>query len=172
MRHRLRPILILIALLLTAVARPARAQHCWPSRVALLVRDEQGALIHPRELDGYTWTPQAPDSADMAFAVRWLRAGDAAALVSGGAYALVWSGRGDCRVWLDEVSLTRGGRTMRLRLNLRLDTDADPGPAEYVLDAPPFAEGAFEPAAPLPPGATNGVAAVPAGRWRRVPDGG
>ena len=30
----------------------------------------------------------------------------------------------------------RGGQVMRLRLNLRLDTDADPGPTEYLIDTP------------------------------------
>src|SRR5687767_14776232 len=74
MHRRSRPIPTFLAVLLACLAQaaPARAQHCWPSNVALLVRDEQGALIHPRELTGYTYTPERPDSADTQFTVRRL----------------------------------------------------------------------------------------------------
>ena len=76
-------------------------------------------------------------------------------------------------MYVDEVTLARGGRVMRLRLNLRLDTEADPAPTEYVLDAPPFAEGTWELVQPLPPGRLNGPARVPApSRWRRVAENG
>ena len=174
MRRRPHPIHILTVLLIllasVALARPAAAQHCWPSSVALLVRDEAGALIHPRELTGYTYTPERPDSSDQGFQVERLARARWAAAGSTGAYALHWYGRGDCRVQVDEVALRRGDGVMRLRLNLRLDTDADPGPTEYVIDTPPFQAGTWELALPLPPGRTGGAAAVTADRWRRLPD--
>jgi hypothetical protein len=162
------PAIILALLACAVLATPAAAQHCWPSSVALLVRDEQGALIHPRELNGYTYTPERPDSADMAFAVRRL---NRSSLAPAGAHALLWWGRGDCRVHLDEVVLTRGGRVMRLRLNLRVDTDASPGPSEYVIDTPPFQPGTWQLTPPLPPGELEGAAPVTADRWRRLPEG-
>jgi hypothetical protein len=169
-RSRLLHVPALFAILLTsaALARPAAAQHCWPSSVSLLVRDEQGAPIHPRELDGYTYTPERPDSSDQRHDVERVRRG---AQVPGGTYALHWWGRGDCRVHLDEVVLTRGGRVMRLRLNLRLDTDADPGPTEYVIDTPAFQPGTWELMLPLPEGKLSGPAWVTAERWRRLPGG-
>jgi hypothetical protein len=88
-----------------------------------------------------------------------------------GTYALNWFGQGRCRVYLDEVVLRRGDAVMRLRLNLRLDTEADPGPTEYVIDTPPFQPGTWELMPPLPPGRLGGAAGVTADRWRRLPDG-
>lgn len=175
MHPRSRPIHILTILLAcivaAALATPAEAQHCWPSNVALLVRDEQGALIHPRELNGYTYTPERPDSADTGFRIRRLTDDRWGPLAPEGTHAFYWWGQGDCRVHLDEVVLTRGDRVMRLRLNLRLDTDAHPGPTEYVIDTPPFQAGTWELMLPLPPGRPGGAAGVTADRWRRLPDG-
>lgn len=74
-------------------------------------------------------------------------------------------------MYVEEVVLRRGEAVMRLRLNLRLDTDADPGPTEYLIDTPAFQPGTFELGLPLPPGRTGGAAWVTAGRWRRLPDG-
>jgi hypothetical protein len=166
------PILLLVLLASLTLARPAAAQHCWPSSVALLVRDEAGALIHPRELNGYTYTPERPDSSDQGFRVRRLTGDRWGPLAPEGTHALYWWGRGDCRVQLDEVVLRRGDGVMRLRLNLRLNTGADPGPTEYVIDSPPFQAGTWELALPLPPGRTGAAAVVTADRWRRLPDGG
>jgi hypothetical protein len=173
MRRRSRPIPILLSILLAcvALAAPAAAQHCWPASVSLLVRDEAGALINPNALDGYTFTPERPDSSDQQHGLgrrtddRWMP------LAPRGTYSLHWWGRGDCRVHLDEVVLRRGGGEMRLRLNLRLDTDRDPGPTEYVIDTPPFQPGTWELALPLPQGRQRGAAQVTADRWRRLPDG-
>jgi hypothetical protein len=159
-----------ILLACAALSRPAAAQHCWPSSVALLVRDERGALIHPNELDGYTYTPEKPDSSDQRHDLEHRTDSRWGPRVPRGTYALHWWGRGDCRVHLDEVVLRRGGSTMRLRLNLRLDTDADPGPTEYVIDTPAFQPGAFELGLPLPAGRIGGAAWVTADRWRRLPD--
>jgi hypothetical protein len=165
------PTIVLILLACAALARPAAAQHCWPSSLALLVRDEAGTVMHPADLGGYTYTPERPDSSDQKFTVARLSGDRWAAAAPAGAHALQWHGRGDCRVQLDEVVLRRGDRVMRLRLNVRLDTTADPGPTDYVVDTPPFQEGTWELALPLPPGRTGGAAAVTADRWRRLPDG-
>jgi hypothetical protein len=167
--HNLSRLFLLAACV--ALVRPAAAQHCWPSSLALLVHDEGGRILHPDSLDGYTHTPLEPDSVDTQFSIRRL---DAywKEVVPHGTPALYWWGEGDCRVDVDDVVLTRGGRVMRLRLNVRLDTNARPGPTVYVLDAPPFAEGTWELVHPLPPGALNRPAWVPADRWRRVASGG
>jgi hypothetical protein len=175
MRRRPRPIhlpaIFLILLASLALARPAAAQHCWPSSVSLLVRDERGVLIHPDSLDGYTYTPEKPDSSDQGHDLEHRTDDRWGPRVPPGTYALHWWGRGDCRVHLDQVVLRRGGREMRLRLNLRLDTEARPGPTEYVIDTPSFQPGTFELGLPLPPGRIGGAAWVTAGRWRRLPDG-
>ena len=154
-----------------ALPRAAAAQHCWPSHLALLVRSETGAVIPPGSLDSLSYTPVEPDSADMGFDMRVLDAYWRSA-VQPGPPALNWWGRGDCRVHLDEVTLVRGGRVMRLRMAVRLDTQARPGPTVYVVEAPPFAEGTWELAHPLPPGRIGGPVRVPAESWRRVADGG
>jgi hypothetical protein len=166
------PIILPVLLACAALARPAAAQHCWPSSVALLVRDERGALIHPNELTSYTFTPQPPDSSGQAHAIRNRTDDRWGSRVPRGTYALNWFGQGRCRVYLDEVVLRRGDAVMRLRLNLRLDTEADPGPTEYVIDTPAFQPGTFELRLPLPAGRIGGAAWVTAGRWRRLPDGG
>ncbi|HEX6369237.1 MAG TPA: hypothetical protein VF006_09910 [Longimicrobium sp.] len=175
MRRRSRllhvPIILPVLLACVALAKPAAAQHCWPSSVSLLVRDERGALIHPDELDGYTYTPEKPDSSDQGHDLEHRTDGRWDPHVPRGTYALHWWGRGDCRVHLDEVVLRRGGREMRLRLNLRLDTEARPGPTEYLIDAPAFQPGTFELGLPLPAGQLHRAAWVTAGRWRRLPDG-
>jgi hypothetical protein len=163
---------LLLVLVACAVAAPLEAQHCWPSNLALVVHDSGGAIIHPQEFDTVTYSPVKPDSADTQFAVRRLGA-HWKGVVPEGTHALYWWGEGDCRVYVDEVRLTHGGRVMRLRLNVRLDTDARPGPTEYVLMAPPFAEGTWELVQPLPPGRLNRPVRVPAASgWRRVAESG
>ena len=174
MRCRSRSTLLPLFIALTAcaaLAGPAQAQHCWPASLALLVRNESGAIIHPDDLDSLAYTPMDPDPADMAFSIQRLDAywKDAA---SPGTPALRWAGQGDCRIHLDEVTLVRGGRVMRLRMDLRLDTEARPGPTVYAIEAPPFAPGTWELQHPLPPGKIGGAARVGAERWRRVEDGG
>lgn len=171
MRARLRPSFVLPLLVLLAAAAavplPAAAQHCWPSSLALLVHDEEGRILHPDSVGEYAYSAERADSADTGFRVRRLDA-HWKDVVPGGTPALYWWGQGDCRVDVDEVTLTRGGRVMRLRMNVRLNTGARPGPTEYVVDAPPFAEGTWELAHPLPPGNLDRPVRLRADRWRRV----
>lgn len=170
-RSRRTPIPIVLSLLLAcALAAPAAAQHCWPSSVGLLVRDERGVLIHPDELASYTYTPADPDSSDQAHEIRTRTDARWEPHVPRGTPALYWYGQGDCRVYLDEVVLRRGDAVMRLRLNLRLDTDLNPGPTEFLIDTPAFQPGTFQLGLPLPQGGLDGPAWVTAGRWRRLPD--
>ena len=166
-----RPLLLLIAVACSALARPAAAQHCWPSSVALLVRDEAGALIHPRDLAGWTFTPPPGRHGDTGFRVRPLDQARWAGVVPAGTHALYWWGQGDCLVFLDEVVLVRGGARMTLRMNVRIETEARPGPSEYVVDTPPFARGTWE-LGPLPAGQLDGPVKVGAEHWRRVADDG
>jgi hypothetical protein len=166
------PTTLLALLACAALARPAAAQHCWPSSLALLVRDEAGALIHPRELTGYTYTPAPPDGPDMKFRIQRLAGAEAGGLAPNGTHALQWHGHGDCRIDLDKVVLHRGAATMRLRMHVRLNTLEHAGHTEYVIDTPPFAEGTWELRDPLPDGPPQGATAVTADQWRRLPDGG
>lgn len=78
--------------------------------------------------------------------------------------------QGPCRVYIDEVVLRRGDTVMRLRLNLRLDNERNPGPTEFLIDTPAFQPGTFELGLPLPPGELDGPAWVTADRWCRLPD--
>lgn len=168
---RISLLLLLVLAASAALAGPARAQHCWPASLALLVRNESGAVIHPDDLDSLAYSPVDPDSADMAFSIQRLNAYWKNA-ASPGTPALRWAGQGDCRVYLDEVTLVRGGRVMRLRMDLRLDTEARPGPTEFLIEAPPFAPGTWKLEHPLPRGEIGGPARVGAERWRRMEDGG
>lgn len=91
MRHRSRlshpSILIPLLLACAALASPAAAQHCWPSSVALLVRDERGALADPAQFE-VSFTPERPDSSDQAFQARRLTGNRWGRRVPAGTHAL------------------------------------------------------------------------------------
>ncbi len=166
----MRPLRIILPILAVLTASAARAQHCWPSSVGLVVRDGAGAVLDPAALDSVAYSPQPSEPAD--FRVEPWRV-TAVGLPGAGAKdsvtVLLWYGRGRCRIEMDEVVLREGDREMRLRLHVRVDTELRPGPSSYLLDLPPFAAGTFEldwddrgggrSAEPL---------VIPAGRWRRV----
>ena len=167
----------LLVAALALAASPAAAQHCWPTEIALLVRDEHGAVIDPQRLmDSMRYSPPRGETEGFAdFAV-------ARALVDslgtnrwnqpGGTPAISWHGRGDCRVDMREVVLRRGGRAMRLWMDLHLDSDAHPVPSDYLLEAPPFAEGTWRlDVCALPEGNPKRYVFIPA-RWVRVADSG
>jgi hypothetical protein len=86
---------------------------------------------------------------------------------------LMWSGRGRCRVDIDEVVLRYGGREMRLRTAVRVNTLRHGGPGVYLIDLPPFQTGTFELAWDSPAGGDDAEPVViPASAWRRVESGG
>jgi hypothetical protein len=158
-----------------ASAGAARAQHCWPAMVGLVVRDSAGAVMEPGSLDSIAYAPLP--SREAGFIVRpWQVApAESGGLAEGGRRlpTLMWAGQGRCRIVIDEVVLRHGGREMRLRTAIRVDTERNPGPSVYLIDLPPFQAGTFELGWDDPPGGREAEPAViPASRWRRVGDGG
>lgn len=167
----MRPIRIILPILATVLAASAaRAQHCWPSSVGLVVRDSLGAVMDPGALDSVAYSPQPRRGLD--FRVDPWRV-TAAGLPKGqpkdSVTVLLWHGRGRCRIEMDEVVLRQDGREMRLRLRMRVDTNLRPGPSSYLLDLPPFAAGTFELEWEDREGGTwEEPLVIPPGRWRRV----
>jgi len=159
---------LLLALSAMLVAAPAAAQHCWPSIVALVVRDADGAVLDPARLDSFTYAPKRRETAD--FQVRAVRVDttDQNSFDRGATPVLTWYGQGDCRVDMREVVLHRGGSVMRLWMDLHVDTEANPGSSYFMLDTPPFAAGTWRlDVCRMPDGGQNGYTPVPP-RWTRV----
>lgn len=144
--------------------------------VGLVVRDSAGAVMDPGSLDSLAYAPLPSEGAD--FIVRtWrvppARSGRLAKAGSNGLSTLLWAGRGDCRIEIDEVVLRDGGREMRLRMVVRLNTLRRPGPSVYLIDLPPFQTGTFVLPWDDPAGGDDAEPGViPASRWRRVDGGG
>jgi hypothetical protein len=159
---------LLLALAAMLVAAPAAAQHCWPSIVALVVRDADGTVIDPARLDSIAYEPESGATAD--FRVRPVRIdpGDQNSFARGQTPTLAWSGQGDCRVDMREVVLRRGGEVMRLWMDLHLATGTHPGPSTFILDTPAFGAGTWRlDVCELSRGDLDGFAPIPA-RWARV----
>jgi hypothetical protein len=161
---------ITLALALSLVAGRAAAQHCWPTSIALVVRDERGAVIDPSPLmDSVSFSPGRREGAD--FAVRVVRIHPASTNDfdrPGGIPAITWYGQGACRVDMREVVLRRGGAAMRLWMDLHLDSERRPGSSDFILKAPPFAAGTWRlDVCALPEPKVNTYASIPP-RWVRV----
>jgi hypothetical protein len=159
-----------LAATLAVFPATANAQHCWPAQLALLVRGSAGAIVSPENLDRLDFAPEPSRGAD--FAVRKtdidLRNSDA---VRGHLPAMVWSGRGDCRIELREVVLRQGETEMRLWLDVIIDTQRRPGPSAFSLETPPMATGTWRLAGcTLPAGKTGVYVAIPP-RWERLSGG-
>jgi hypothetical protein len=160
---------------IVASSGAARGQHCWPAMVGLVVRDSAGAVLEPGKLDSIAYAPLASDSADFSVGGWHVSPAGSGGLSAGGRGlpTLTWSGRGKCRVDIDEVVLRHGGREMRLRTAVRVNTLRQRGPGVYLVDLPPFRAGTFELAWDSPPGGDNaGPTVIPASAWRRVEAGG
>jgi hypothetical protein len=162
-----RPILLALAALVAAT--PAAAQHCWPTIIALVVRDADGASIDPARLDSIAYAPNGRD-ATADFAVRPIHVDTASdqSFERGPTPVLAWYGQGDCRVDIREVVLRRGGEVMRLWVDLHLDTGKHPGPSYFSLNTPPFAAGTWRlDVCGVPRGVPGRYAQIPP-RWTRV----
>lgn len=156
-------------------AGKARGQHCWPAMVGLVVRDSAGAVLEPGRLDSIAYAPLASREADFSVGSWQIAPAESGGLAASGSGlpTLMWAGRGRCRVDIDEVVLRYGGREMRLRTAVRVNTLVNRGPGVYLVDLPPFQAGTFELRWDDPPGGDDAEPAViPASSWRRVPDGG
>jgi len=172
-----RPVALLLAALacVCASAGAARAQHCWPAMVGLVVRDPAGAVVEPGRLDSIAYAPLPSREADFQVRPWQVAPAESGGLAKGGdgLATLMWAGRGECRVDIDEVVLRYGGREMRLRTAVRVNTLKSRGPGAYLIDLPPFQPGTFELGWDDPPGGSDSEPAViPASRWRRVTGGG
>jgi len=172
-----RSVVLTVAVLAGIVASSgaARAQHCWPAMVGLVVRDSAGAMLEPGKLDGITYAPLASDSADFSVENWRVSPAESGGLSTDGRglSTLLWSGKGKCRVDIDEVVLQYGGREMRLRTSVRVNTLRSRGPGVYLIDLPRFQAGTFELPWDAPAGGDDAEPAViPASAWRRVESGG
>ena len=172
-----RSILLAVAVLGGIVASSAEVagQHCWPAMVGLVVRDSAGAVMEPGKLDSIAYAPLPSREADFSVRSWQVAPGESGGLAKEGRGlpTLMWAGRGRCRVDIDEVVLRRGGREMRLRTAVRVNTLQRRGPGVYLIDLPPFQAGTFELRWDDPPGGDDAEPAViPASAWRRVESGG
>src|SRR5688500_15337290 len=159
---------LLAAAALLLCAAPAAAQHCWPSSFMLVLRDSLGTAIHPGRFDSISYTPQASDGADYQVQAQVMAPEESGGLAGGlGLPVLHWFGRGDCRVLVQEVVLWENEVAMRLLTGVEIDTDRDPGPSRFVVEAPPFQPGTWR-LSPLPPGTVDAPTVVRAEAWQRV----
>ncbi|HEU4556509.1 MAG TPA: hypothetical protein VFS20_01625 [Longimicrobium sp.] len=159
---------ILLALALALIATPAAAQHCWPSTIALLVRDARGGTIDPERLDSIAYTPTAdPDTADFRVRREHINIADSHDF-DGTTPVLAWRGHGDCRVDVREVVLRRGGEVMRLWMDLHVHTLRKHGPSQFLLATPPFGAGTWRlDVCAMPEGDQPAFTVLPE-RWTRV----
>ena len=167
MRIRL---LALLAAGLVLTAAPAAAQHCWPSMIALVVRDAQGAVIDPFPLmDSVRYSPARRETADFMVRRALIHPDDTNRFDQpGGTPVIAWYGQGDCRVDMREVVVRAQGRVMRLWMDLHIDTERRPGSSSFLLEAPPLADGTWRlDVCALPDGESHRYTPIPT-RWVRV----
>ncbi|MFL5538876.1 MAG: hypothetical protein ACJ8J0_07785 [Longimicrobiaceae bacterium] len=166
---RLRFLALLVAGL-TLAATPAAAQHCWPTMVALVVRDAQGAVIDPAPLmGGFQYSPRRGETADFEVRRALVHPMDTNRFDQpGGTPVIAWHGQGDYRVDMREAVLRRGDTVMRLWMDLHLDSERHPGAGSFLLESPPFAPGTWRlDVCALPEAESHRYTPVPA-RWVRV----
>src|SRR5215213_9909028 len=106
----------LLAAGLTLAATQAAAQHCWPSIIALVVSDANGAVIDPRPLmDSVRYSPVRGETADFQVRRALIDPGETNNFDRpGGTPVIAWYGQGDCRVDMREVVVRARGKVMRL----------------------------------------------------------
>ena len=164
---RIRTLAALAAGLMLA-ATPAAAQHCWPSMIALVLRDANGAVIDPSR-DSIRYSPARGETADFMVRRVLIRPGDTNSFDRpGGMPVMGWYGQGACRVDMREVVVRGNGKVMRLWMDLHIDTQAHPGSSTFLLEAPPLADGTWRlDVCRLPDGESHVYAPIPT-RWVRV----
>lgn len=167
--------LTLLAAGLALAAMPVAAQHCWPSMVALELRDENGTVIDPAPLmrDSVQWSPLRGETADFVTRRALIHPTDTNSFDRpGGTPVIAWYGQGDCRVDMREVVVRARGHAMRLWMDLHIDTQAHPGASSYLLKAPPLADGTWRlDVCSLPHGDSHVYEPIPT-RWVRVSSSG
>src|SRR5688572_33015381 len=103
----------LVAAAVMLAATPAAAQHCWPSLIALVVRDARGAVIDPAPLmrDSVRYSPARGETADFVVRRALIRPLDTNAFDRpGGTPVIAWYGQGACRVDMREVVVRARGK--------------------------------------------------------------
>ena len=167
---RFRIITLLIAALALSASNAA-AQHCWPSIIALVVRDSAGAVIDPAPLmrDSVRYAPGRGETADFVVRRALIDPRDTNRFDQpGGMPVIAWYGQGDCRVDMREVVIRARGAVLRLWMDLQIDTQAHPGSSSFLLEVPPLGNGTWRlDVCTLPDGATHTYAPIPQG-WVRV----
>jgi hypothetical protein len=168
MRIRTLAALAALAAGLMLAATPAAAQHCWPSMIALVLRDANGAVIDPR-MDSIRYSPPRRETADFVVRRALIHRDNTNAFDQpGGMPVVAWHGQGDCRVDMREVVVRGNGKVMRLWMDLHIDTQARPGRSTYLLEAPPLADGTWRlDVCGLSQESDSGYAPIPT-RWVRV----
>ena len=161
----------LLAAGLALAATPAAAQHCWPSMIALVVRDANDVVIDPAPLmrDSVRYSPARGETADFAVHRALIRPLDTNQFNQpGGMPVIAWYGQGACRVDMREVVVRAQGKVMRLWMDLHIDTQARPASSSFLLKAPPLADGTWRlDVCALPEGESHVYTPIPL-RWVRV----
>ena len=167
--------IILVAAAVMLAATPAAAQHCWPSMIALVVRDANGGVIDPAPLmrDSVRYSPGRGETADFVVRRALIHPNDTNSFDRpGGTPVIAWYGQGACRVDMREVVVRARGKVMRLWMDLHIDTQARPGSSSFLLKAPPLADGTWRlDVCALPEGESHVYTPIPM-RWVRVSDSG
>jgi hypothetical protein len=154
-----------LAALASSSALPA--QHCWPTLVVIVLRDSAGQVADAGRADEVTVSPQATPAADFSHGIRTVDdAWGAPPLGVDTVPSLVWTGRGACAIDVEQVTVRRGGQTMRLLADVHVNSLRRPGPSAWVVDTPPFRAGTYRLAlCALPPGEVGAPTLVPAAAW-------
>lgn len=161
----MRTLFLLAALCLAA---RAQGQPCSTPTISVVLRDAQGVNVHT-EVSQVELTPAKGILAPYHFGADEVRPGGGADSV----YVLrLWGP--DCRIYLGEMAVRRGGEEMRLLACVRVRSTGKPGPRRsihLVIDTPPFHPGRWVLADARLPRVSNGFMWMDAGRWMRQ-DGG
>jgi hypothetical protein len=168
---------VLAAALLMAGLCPstkeAFGQSCRPAVVSYIVRDEKGSVLNEtdlglmsREMTSGWGTRKIAFSEDGKSLISEYSE-DAKRAVNQ-VPVLTVSNATKCELWLKEVTLRYGARTMRLVFNLHVYRRA------IAIDSLPFADGTFqlelETEWPNKTEAYQGQSHIPAARWKKVSD--
>ncbi|MDB4952394.1 MAG: hypothetical protein JWM27_5043 [Gemmatimonadetes bacterium] len=176
MRRLASAVLAVSAVLAAALlsASPAQAQHCWPTAVAIVLRDSHGRVVDAKAADEVAVAPRPSRDADFSFALRQLGPEwGTPALSTDTVPSSVWMGRGTCSIDIDTVTVRRGRWVMRLLPGIHVNSLRRPGRSVYVVDTPRFRPGTYRLSlCELPKVPMDAPAVIPATAWVRERRGG
>jgi hypothetical protein len=150
----------LLLLLMFFCSQKAEAQICDSAKIDYIIRDTKGHVIDASTLKPSSFVKDSGDyyerTVERIFFSKTNDEKDATP-----AMGLRYRGSGACKLKLDEVTLSVGGKTMRLIFNLSLDSYDDSAHSHRVIDSLPFTEGTFR----LEPTLERNI---PASAWKQV----